>query len=107
MNGPRLVEVAPGLVLELEQLLVREGEPALGDQLANLHIVDRCRCGDDFCATFYTAPRPVGSYGPGHRTIALVPAVGYLNVDVVGADIVQIEVLDRNDLKAVIHAAIP
>jgi hypothetical protein len=37
----------------------------------------------------------------------LVPAVGYLNVDVVGADIVQIEVLDRNDLKAVIHAAIP
>jgi len=88
-------------------MLVEEGEPALSAQVADLHIVGRCRCGDNFCATFYTAPRPVGSYGPGHRTIALTPAFGYLNVDVVGADIVQIEVLYRYDLKAEIHAAAP
>ena len=105
MNGPRLIDVAPNLVLELEQMLVEEGEPALSAQVAGLRIVDRCRCGDDFCASFFTAPRPVGSYGPGHRTIALAPALGYLNVDVVGGDIVQVEVLYRDDVKAEIHAA--
>jgi hypothetical protein len=44
----------PALVTELEQLLQEEGEPALSAQVCGLHIVERCRCGDDFCATFYT-----------------------------------------------------
>jgi hypothetical protein len=35
------------------------------------------------------------------------PEAGFLNVDVVGANIVQIEILYRDDLRAKIHAALP
>jgi hypothetical protein len=81
--------------------------PALATQVADLTIVDRCRCGDDFCATFYTVGRPNGPFGPGHYTIALSPLVGMLNVEVIGSQIVQIEVLYRIDLRTKIHAAVP
>ncbi|WP_264714998.1 hypothetical protein [Limobrevibacterium gyesilva] len=107
MIPQNLLDLAPELVSELQQLLSREGEQVLANQVARLAIADRCRCGDDFCATFYTAPRPAGSYGPNHRTIALVPAQGMLSVDVVGNDIVAIEALYRDDLKAKIHVAMP
>jgi hypothetical protein len=70
-------------------------------------MVDRCRCGDDFCATFYTAPPPLGSFGPGHQTVALSPREGMLNIDVVGTKIVQIEVLCREELRKRVQAAIP
>lgn len=103
----RLVDVAPELVSELERLPVQEGESGLAAQVKDLRIVDRCRCGDDFCAAFYTAPRPAGAWGPDHRTIALAPEMGDLNVDVVGRDIVLVEVLFRDELKANIHAAVP
>jgi hypothetical protein len=93
--------------LELQRLLTKEGEPALASEAVQLRIVARCRCGEDFCSTFYTVLRPIGTFGHGHRTIALAPEIGYLNVDVVGSDIVQIEVLYRDDLKAKIHAAVP
>jgi hypothetical protein len=39
---------------ELERLLKKSGEPELAAQAPQLTIVDRCRCGDDFCASFYT-----------------------------------------------------
>jgi hypothetical protein len=107
MSAPRLIDVAPELVAELERLLVQAGESSLAAQVNTLHVVDRCRCGDDFCATFYTVPLPVGGYGPGHRTIALATETGYLNVDALESDIAQVEVLFRDELKAKIHAAIP
>jgi hypothetical protein len=102
-----LIDVAPELVSELQRLLAEEGESELASQAAQLCIVERCRCGDFFCSTFYTAPRLARCFGSGHRTIALEPDAGYLNVDVVGANIVQIEILYRADLRAKIHAALP
>ena len=102
---PKIFDVVPELVEELQRLLKEEGEIALTDQVARLVIVDLCRCGDDFCSTFYTKPRPNGPFGPEHRTIALMPKTGCLNVDVVGSEIVQIEILFRDDLKARIQAA--
>jgi hypothetical protein len=107
MTPPRLIEVAPELVSELQRLLTQEGEPELASQVAQICIVERCRCGDYFCSTIHTAPRPAGWFGPGHRTIALDPEFGYLNVDVVGTKIVQIEILYRDELRAKIHAALP
>jgi hypothetical protein len=107
MSAFGLIDVAPELVLELKRLLVQAGENSLAAHANDLRILDRCRCGDDICATFYTAPRPVGVWGTGHRTIALAPYTGYLNVDVVGPDIAQVEVLFRDELKAKIHAPIP
>jgi hypothetical protein len=106
-DAPRLKDVAPELVAELQQPLSQEGVPTLATQVAGLPIVDRCRCGDHFCATFYTVALPKGPFGPGHDTIALSPEVGMLNVDVIGSQIVQIEVLYRDDLRMKIHAAVP
>ena len=107
MSAPLLIDVAPELAAELERLLVQEGEEGLAARVSGLRIVDRCRCGDDFCASFYTVPRPSGAFGHGHYTVALAPEAGYLNVDAIGPDIVQVEVLFRDELKAKIHAAVP
>jgi hypothetical protein len=56
-------------------------------------------CGDDFCQSFYTAPKPAGAYGTGHSNICLDPPwPGYLILDVLHDDIVHIEVLHRTPL---------
>jgi hypothetical protein len=102
-----LVETLPALARELEQLLIEANEPALSAQVRTLTFVDRCRCGDDFCATFHTAPKPKGSYGPGHRNIALEPRDGMLILDVVKEKIVCVEVLYRDEVKKSLHTALP
>jgi hypothetical protein len=104
---PRIKDVTPELVTELQRLLRRAGESAVAEQVAHLVMVDRCRCGDSFCASFYTAPRPVGRFGPGHRTIPLLSENGILNVDVIGSTIVHVEVLRRDELRCKICAAVP
>ena len=42
----------PAFALELEQSLREQGRADLASQVATLPLVDRCRCEDDFCATF-------------------------------------------------------
>jgi hypothetical protein len=101
-----LYDVAPELCTELHTLLLEEGEGNLAIQVDQLLIVDRCRCGDDCCSTFYTAPRK-GPYGPEHFTVALAADIGIINIDVVAGKIVCVEVIDRDDIKAKIHAALP
>lgn len=61
---PPIGALIPEFAAELRQLLVEAGEPALATQVPGLAIFDRCCCGDDFCATFYTKPKPEGSFGP-------------------------------------------
>ena len=38
----------PAFAVELEALLAESEEPELAEQVANLEIVDWCRCSDDF-----------------------------------------------------------
>jgi hypothetical protein len=93
-SGPPLIsDVLPALAQELHQLLVEQGESELADQVPGLRIVDRCRCGDNFCATFYVCPKPNGAYGPGYRNVPLTPREGMLILDVVGEKIAAVEVL--------------
>jgi hypothetical protein len=89
----------PELAGELEALLLKNGEAELARQVAGLFIIDRCRCGDDFCATIYTAPKPKGAWGLGHETIALDPEEGYMNVDLLNGNIVEVEVLFRDQIR--------
>lgn len=96
---PLLSEMFPQLSEELQELITSAGEPGLAAQVPQLKILDRCRCGDDFCATFYTQPKPVGRYGPGLRTIALEPKEGMLILDVVDGVVAKIEVLYRDDIR--------
>jgi hypothetical protein len=104
----RVIEVNPDLAAELVRLLRADGHATLAEQVATLEIVDRCRCGDNFCATFYTAPPPSGAWGPGHETIALSPDKGaHLNVDVLDGKIVSIEALYRDELRRLLLALLP
>jgi hypothetical protein len=91
----------------MQNLLVEQGEHDLATQVAQLAIIELCPCGDAFCAMFYTAPRPGGTYGPALRTIPLGPRTGMLTVDVVGPDIVAVEILYRDELRTKIRAAVP
>jgi hypothetical protein len=97
----------PDLASELETLLTQEAEPNLASQVQKLRIIDRCRCGDNFCATFYTVPKPAGAWGPGHRTIELGCKTGMLILDVVNDRITCVEVLDRDDVRRKLHELLP
>ena len=99
---PLLSDVLPALADELHGLLVEQGELNLAAQVLTLRIVDRCRCGDAFCGTFYVRPEPKGAYGPDHRNVDLDPTDGMLILDVVGERIACVEVLYRDDVRKVV-----
>jgi hypothetical protein len=94
-----LVDAFPLLSEELQKLLVQKGESELAAQVPGLVILERCRCGDDFCATFYAQPKPSGAYGPGHRNVSLEPEQGMLILDVVDDKIACVEVLYRDEIR--------
>ena len=95
-----LIESLPDLSRELTELLIASGEPSLAAQIHDLEIVTRCGCSDDFCASFYTAPKPVGTYGPKHRNLELEPSKGMIILDLVDDRIVHVEVLYRDDVRS-------
>jgi hypothetical protein len=92
---------------ELWQLLIEKGEPELAAQVPRLAILERCDCGDDFCATFYANPKPESAYRPGHRNVMLVPDAGTIILDVVAGEIACVEILDRDDVRQKLLAAVP
>ena len=100
---PLLSDVLPAFAEELRQLLFSSEESQLAGQVRSLRIVDRCRCGDNFCSTFYVRPKPSGAYGPDHRSVPLTSAEGMVILDVVGEEIVCIEVLYRPDVQNAIR----
>jgi len=102
-----LSEILPQLARELEQLLQKKGELGLAAQVPQLAIVDRCRCGDDFCSSFYTQPKPEGAYGPGLECMNLDAADGMLILDVVAGTIAHVEVLYRDEIRQTLIAALP
>lgn len=96
-----LEDALPEFAAELRRTFEAEGRADLADQIRGLRIVDRCRCGDDFCATFYTVAKPAGAWGPEHETVVLESAeAGMINVDLVAGRIVEIEALYRDELRA-------
>jgi len=86
---------------------VGDGEAELAAQVPKLTIADRCRCGDDFCSSFYTQPKPKGPYGPGHRCLDLDAPEGMLLIDVVEGKIAHVEVLNRDDVRRKLRVAVP
>ena len=100
-------EVFPEFGRELELLLREQGEVDLASQISTLAIVDRCRCGDAFCSSFYTQPKPHGHYGHDHSSIDLDATKGMIILDVVSGLIAQVEVLNREDIRNPLLAALP
>jgi hypothetical protein len=96
---PLLSEQWPQLAAELVTALREEDENNLANQVDVLHVVAQCGCADDFRQSFYTAAKPAGAYGPGHRNVGLSPSKpGYLILDVVNDAIMYVEVLYRPPL---------
>lgn len=94
-----LTETLPEFAQELQRLLQAQ-KPELAAQVPTLKIERGCGCGDDFCASFYTQPKPKGSYGPGHDTLLLdTEAPGMLMLDIVDGIISFVEVLYRPDIR--------
>jgi hypothetical protein len=104
---PSLQHTLPELADELSRLLQAAGHECLARQVPALKILDRCRCGDEFCATFYTQPQPLGAYGAGHENIKLEPERGMLILDVVRGSIACVEVLYRDEIRRALLAAVP
>lgn len=95
-DAPLVRDVFPALTAELVRLLEEEGERDLALCAHDLRIVGECGCSDDFCQSIRTHPHPPGTpYGPGHRTVLLLPERGMLNLDVIDGRIVYVEILDR------------
>jgi len=107
MDAPLLINVIPELAEELKTLLVKAELPGVAEQLDALRIVDRCRCGEDACASFYTANRPDGAWGAGHENVSLNTESGFLILDLVHKKIVHIEVLDKAEIKQKLDKILP
>ncbi|MGI8336374.1 hypothetical protein ACRYCC_41070 [Actinomadura scrupuli] len=96
----RLGELFPTLVGELVGLLRAEGEDELASWVPFLRFREWCSCDEDSCQSFYTAPRPEGAYGPGHRCVSLLQEKAMIVLDVVDDDIRFVEILGGAPLSA-------
>lgn len=99
-----LVDVLPDFAVELAEALRFEDGAELAEQLSGLSITAVCGCGDDFCASFYTGPRPDGPWGAQHENVTPETATDMVILDVVDGRIRHVEVLYRDDVKSVISA---
>jgi hypothetical protein len=107
MDAPLLIDAIPELAEELKILLVKSEFSNIASQVAGLHIVDRCQCGEKSCATFYTAAAPEGEWGSGHENIMLDAGEGFLILDLLDRNIICVEVLDRREIKQKLDKILP
>ena len=98
-NRLRAKDVLPDLCAEIERDLRGQGDHHIANTVDFLRIYGLCPCTDDFCGSFYTAPRPNGKYGPGHRTMLLDSSPGMVILDVVDGIITFVELIDRPEVK--------
>jgi hypothetical protein len=103
----RLADILPEFAIELKTLLEDSNQRELAEQVSRLVIFDRCRCGDSFCASFYTQPKPDGAYVGDHDTIELEPKDGMILLEVVEARIAHVEVLYRDEIREILISRIP
>lgn len=94
-----MADVLPELTREMTDLLLKSDDKDLAGQVDALRLVDRCRCGDRFCATIYTVRPPLKSWGDEHENVILDSPQGDIILDLVDRKIVCIETLGRADLR--------
>lgn len=70
----------------------------LADQVSDLEIFGICGCNESNCSTFYSLPKPEGSYGPTHENV-IDAEKGLVVLDVENRKVARMEVLDRPDFK--------
>ena len=103
----RLADVLPELADEMRDLLFRQGQRPIGEQVANLLIYNRCRCGSDRCATLHTLPKVEDALSRPSKILRLFPENGDILVHTVTGCITSIEVMDRSEIRAKLVALFP
>jgi len=107
MSDLSVANALPVFASELQESLSSQGRHDLASQIPTLPLVDRCRCGDNFCATFYRAKKPKGAYGAGHSNLVVESQEGMIILDLVDDQIRCIEVLYRADVREALFAVLP
>jgi len=102
-----LKNILPEFARELRDLLAKAERADLADRVEGLAIIGRCHCDDDFCSSFYTAPKPDGAYGLGHSNLTLSPKEGMIILDLVDDEIQYVEVIDRSDVQKLLFDRVP
>ena len=92
-----LKDALPLVAKELERGFRLEDRHDLADQVSRLKLISRCRCGDDFCATFYTGNRHGRDGLETEQLVLDVP--GLLSVFVHDGVIREVELLWRDDVR--------
>jgi hypothetical protein len=102
-----LNQLLPGVAHRIARTLRTRGEFELAATVPQLNVVDRCRCGDDFCAMVYTAPPPRHAWGPGHRNLQVEATQGMVILDIVDDRITAVEILYQPEARERVLAAFP
>lgn len=91
---PRVAELFPDFAAEIVAALVLDAEEDLAAQIPHLAFWGRCSCDDDFCASFYTGPRPRGRWSDDgdHKNVVLAVEKGMIVFDLVDGAIRYVEV---------------
>ena len=97
-----MTSILPGFARELEAALRDIDEHFLASEVALLRIRRLCSCSDSFCSSFYTAYKPEGAWGPGHRTVLPDVSDGMVILDVVDDVIRYVEIIDRDDVHSLL-----
>jgi hypothetical protein len=100
-------EAFPEFTTELQGLLRDEGEVEIAEQVPDFRILERCRCGDDYCATMYAYQGRRDSYQPDYRSVSLHPKTGVIVLDVIEGNIIGIEVLFRDAIRKKLLEILP
>jgi hypothetical protein len=98
-DRPLVAEVVPALAAELERGLRAERRPDLAEQVASLRIREVCGCEVEGCGSFYTGLPMKRWFRRGKEV-----AVGDLRVNTIDGEIVFVEVLGREDVRAALRA---
>ena len=101
----RLIDILPAIAKEIENVLFDMGEYRLARSIGELEVVDRCRCGDEACGTFYTADRQGWKNKPLKHLIN--DEHGHCDVGIYDGHIVCVEILDRDDVGEMLREQLP
>jgi hypothetical protein len=106
---PLVSDLFPEFTAEMVAALTLDAEGDLVAQIPGLAFWGRCSCADDFCASFYTGPRPSGRWSDDgdHDNVVLAVDMGMVVFDLVDRAIRYVEVLDRPDVKRLVAPLAP
>ncbi len=95
----KLADALPKFAEELAHGLAVQGHKHLAEAVLSVEIVERCRCDEPGCVTFYAVPKTSATAWPASKRV-IAPAKGVMCVHYIDRQILCVEVLDRPDDRA-------